>query len=73
MNWISVKDNLPELFYHVLATDGNNIGIAAYQGENEEGNDEWIDCGDSFDNYLPEITHWMPLPELPKKEKGDGK
>lgn len=63
-NWISVEDDLPELFYHVLATDGKNVGIAAYQGD-----DEWFDCSDSFDEYLPKITYWIPLPEVPRSVK----
>lgn len=56
MNWISVKDRLPEPTYCVLVvTDDGYIEVDAL------GNDgEWMGYCD--------ITHWMPLPEPPKEE-----
>jgi len=59
MEWISVKDRLPEdgedvLFYY------DYISIGWYE-------DEWFyDSEDKFSAEL-DITHWMPLPESPNE------
>jgi len=70
MKWISIKDRLPELIHRgkenpssddVLVTDGTNIQFGV----------RWI-CGEN-EYFLPyyrdfnKITHWMPLPEQPRK------
>ena len=54
--WISVKDRLPEIYgKYLVACRGNNIPqIRYYDGVW----DVW--------NCVAEVTHWMPLPELPK-------
>lgn len=54
--WISVKDRLPETYgKYLVACRGNNIPqIRYYDGVW----DVW--------NCVAEVTHWMPLPELPK-------
>lgn len=60
--WISVKERLPEYGRCLVAvklTNRKTIKTATY---NEHG--WWIDLP-AFDS---EITHWMPLPELPKEE-----
>ena len=55
--WISVKDRLPGPFLCVLATDGEFVFVAAYQGQQRwSGNDGFGD-----------VTHWMPLPEPPEE------
>ena len=67
--WISVEDELPpkESEYEdnsivVLATDGNDVYKGLYRsGEYLSG---WFTC-DLWG--LDDITHWMPLPEPPKK------
>ena len=80
MNWISVKNRLPEECLNVLVfiQDANKIGIAIayYFDDNWWG---WISDFKSEpgieifdDNYRgftrsKNVTHWMPLPELPKK------
>ena len=66
-NWISVKDELPPkenppltLSVNVLATNGNFIHKDYY----DHSIKLWVRAVDwSIEN----ITHWMPLPELPKK------
>lgn len=75
--WISVEDDLPcnnpnnihfGFTNNVLVIDDNkNTGIAFMK---KYKNNEWI--WDSTDNsvFLPLITHWMLIPELPK-EIGD--
>jgi len=78
--WISVKDELPEqntpmqaarrnggfddikTSEDVTVTDGVTVGIDLYYLEN------WQGLVGSPDG---EITHWMPLPELPKEIKND--
>lgn len=54
--WISVDDRLPEQCKNVLAFDGV-IRDCYY----EDG--EFI----AYDGNLIQPTHWMPLPEPPKK------
>ncbi len=72
-NWISVKDELPEI------TD-NNVLVHFSNGSIETVHLEFFDditCGlDSegkqlyckrFKNHDPAFTHWIPLPEPPTK------
>jgi len=76
MEWISVKDRLPELDSHVLVTDGGDISTAVflessplYPGAPVQ---QFVrDCGGSEDWDLDYaiITHWQPLPDLPNKTK----
>ena len=60
MKWISVKDRLPDVEMEVLVFDGYDIGTG-YLKENYE----WFLFSE---NLYIKITHWMPLPEPPKKE-----
>lgn len=71
--WISVKDRLPDLIpcnvgtaysEAVIAwTSGRKAMIAVWDGI------DWIAPFDYLEAWGEEITHWMPLPELPKEEK----
>ena len=56
--WISVDDRLPEQGEEAIciAADGDMM-IGKYT--------EW---GWMFPCYFEDLTHWMPLPELPKGE-----
>lgn len=77
MEWISVKDRLPEengryLVYKVCSY-GNYIDIARwtsnYEGFEEHLNDKaiWYKYDSEFGDYeIDGITHWMSLPESPK-------
>ena len=70
--WISVKDRLPDLIScnvgtayseAVIAwTSGRKAMIAVWDGI------DWIAPFDYWEAWGEEITHWMPLPELPKGE-----
>ena len=70
--WISVKERLPErkwIDYLVatrILTDGT-IGCNIAWLNSDDGvwksNDEWICDGREI------VTHWMPLPQLPKEEE----
>lgn len=57
MQWTSVKEKFPEAFIWVLATEGLNVWMCRY-----ENNTNWMI---PWDMKKP-VTHWMPLPELPK-------
>lgn len=57
MEWISVKDRLPEYFESVLGSDGKEVSVAF---RTVEGN--WIDEVFELDG---DVTHWMPLPSPP--------
>lgn len=65
-NWISVEEELPpengktQQSISVWATDGLTSGEFRYNFDTKTWTDMW---GDSFD-----ITHWMSLPPLPRKE-----
>jgi hypothetical protein len=63
--WVSVKNKLPNFFKLVLVTDGNIIDFGQYTEGNEplKSPPRWIASTVDFTNF---ITHWMPLPELPK-------
>ena len=62
MNWISVRDRLPEDQVEVLVATRSKNGVRN------------IDKGYlAIDHFIhrgrAEVTHWMPLPEPPKEEK----
>jgi hypothetical protein len=58
-HWISTKERLPEDRVEVLVYDEDDgILIASHYKDYWEGADEYA-------NYN-KVTHWMPLPELPK-------
>ena len=67
LEWISVKDRLPEEGIYVLAWDGNHARdngdpyyeIAAYR---TFGHGSFFVCPPYC---LNNITHWMPLPKPP--------
>jgi len=56
IEWISVKDKLPEEGKDVLCVDSKGAFIGCYR----EG--VWYD----IDSCGLRPTHWMPLPETPK-------
>ena len=66
--WISVEDRLPEPEKDVIILDkSKRIDIDCLSNDGEGGYFWWksgytIWCDDD------EITHWMPIPELPKEE-----
>lgn len=59
MNWISVKDELPDYDVRVLVTQGYDISIS-YRWEYCEEITIWCDLTYPWE----EITHWMHLPSL---------
>ena len=57
MEWISIKDRLPEIDKDVLVVDCNIYEVCIYDGVEFRT----IDYG----YFYP--THWMSLPEPPKE------
>jgi len=65
MEWVSIEDKHPEgdcLVY--LEDDGLNT--SRMQAANYHRNITTI--GNHFYFDMPNVTHWMPLPEPPKEE-----
>ena len=56
--WIDVKSQLPEHRNFVLVSDGKRITLARLNKNN------WYFTDHSSIGIM--ITHWMPLPHLPK-------
>ena len=69
--WISVEERLPEPEKEVIILAKNKyIDIDHLTDDGEGGyywwkSDEVIWCDDD------KITHWMPIPELPKRKRND--
>jgi len=66
MKWISVKDRLPELYDIVIIATKKYVSSGTYHDT------YWYDRG--YDCSLSEnnpVTHWMLLPEPPKKMVND--
>ena len=74
MEWISVKDRLPDNHRAVLIVcEGTTIGGATPIAIGSFGGGFWSIADGDGTMYLTKyrhciVTHWMPLPELPKGE-----
>lgn len=68
MEWISVKDQLPEDDQTVLMCEAGQDGLPII------GWYESNDCisgfypAHSFQTFRMHVTHWMPLPKQPKEK-----
>ncbi len=60
MKWISVQDSIPMQDEEVLVSDGWGIVVSLI---NKKDSKLFWRCNNEYFN----ATHWMPLPELPKK------
>lgn len=74
MNWISVEDELPEVYEPVLAAAGNHFAVVAIRD-----NFDWYDSKFAG-GKLSGITHWQHFPQPPSSsekpnnfKKGGGK
>ena len=71
MQWISVEDKLPEIQRPVLVCTLIGDQFVAWREHEKETNRDWRYsecCGCSV---TQDITYWMPLPELPKKDENN--
>ena len=64
MDWISVKDELPENYEHVLCYSNKNGGyfFIGYLAKYGGGEDVW--CKDGL-MHCADVLYWCPL-EVPK-------
>ena len=66
MEWISVKDRLPETDEAVITSSSNTkLALAFYMGVGRVLKEGWWELVDGTVEELEEVTHWMPLPEPP--------
>lgn len=67
--WINVNDRLPEEYVNVLLYVPNDTPTVGYLGKDREFYAMYNNLYD-YEEYVKikwvEVTHWMPLPELPK-------
>ena len=72
MEWISVKDRLPEYNQEVLFVNGKNQVSVGGRFPPGEGTEEWssdhsIYFSDSILQEWATCKFWMPLPKPPKE------
>lgn len=67
--WISVKERLPEPEKEVIILDKRKHIDIDFLTDDGEGGHYWWKSDESIFCEDDEITHWMPIPELPKEEK----
>lgn len=60
--WISVEERLPEDDVEVIGITERGWVFLIWRNENEWYGEEYRDL------LWPDITHWMPIPELKKGE-----
>lgn len=67
--WISVEERLPEPEKEVIVLDKRKHTDIDFLTDDGEGGYYWWKSEDAIFCENDEITHWMPIPELPKEEK----
>ena len=84
MNWISVKDELPDKYEKILVTDGDGICLHYKQSRwtfaGSEGDDLHCNTGANGCAHkgrdlmncgvVKDVTHWMYLPQLEDRIPG---
>lgn len=59
--WIKCSEQMPVPFSNVLVTDGEEVEIKWWDG------DDWDSWTERNSNICSDdVTHWMPLPEPPE-------
>ena len=74
--WISVKDRLPNPSTYVFALTapgalsvGQNVIVADYIHPKSEDHGVFVIAYTNYDDKdIVPVTHWMPIPEMPKEE-----
>lgn len=74
-HWISIEDQLPELYENHGCKQNWSIDVLFKYGDGEYavgfyhyGTGEWyiVTEGDDVEVKHSEVTHWMPIPQFPK-------
>ena len=58
MQWVEIKDRLPDKGDFVLVWDGDGVCMAEYNGN-------YFGLSVNGQDYMISATNWMPLPEPP--------
>jgi len=67
MEWISVKDRLPEKGVTVLITDGKSAKEGKLSEVYPDGRASFDCCGCCYDvGLMTDVTYWGYLKDLPK-------
>ncbi len=75
IKWIDIKKQLPIHGQKALITDGKEVAAGEADLKFlDDGQIWWDGCGYGGDEWewdfdIDQVTHWMPLPEPPNKEK----
>ena len=68
--WIPITERLPDSDEDMLVTDGDACAVGYYRPDANAWDScefGWIENRpDPFPQGLGTVTHWMPLPQLPK-------
>lgn len=67
--WVSVSESPKENGIYCVMVENHknrNVKMRAYA---RCRNGRWLDLYDNWENRCWHVTHWMPLPELPKEEE----
>jgi hypothetical protein len=68
--WISVKDKSPEINQRVLlATNEKRSIVTGYRLSPAGKNEPWFHTDLGLWCGTETVTHWMPLPDMPKEEE----
>ena len=69
MEWISVKDRLPEKNGDYLVYLGHNkcMTVAQFNTAETKYRDKWFISDEDLYHCTCDITYWMPLPETPNQ------
>lgn len=73
MEWISVKERLPEVVEYKWGADSNIVLVANKDGVycgyltrfRCDGQMHWVTNDSTVSDEIHGVTHWMPLPEPP--------
>ena len=72
MKWINAKDSLPNIETPVIIVIGGNVCIGELRWDHPSYEDSyeaymyWDDPNDDGKEWeWRDVTHWMPIPELP--------
>lgn len=70
INWISVKEKLPDEWVDVLAFHENGAVSIQHMFTSWGGDAQvmWSNCDDQDESL---VTHWQPLPDVPKGVSND--